>query len=66
MSRHSTGPSTPSVEDLLSVVAERFGLDAPISASRLTGGYANDGFLLEGHDLVAHVKHPPADLESLA
>jgi Ser/Thr protein kinase RdoA (MazF antagonist) len=66
VSRHPTGPSTLSVDDLLSVVAERFGLDDPISASRLTGGYANDVFLLEGHDLVAHVKHPPADLESLA
>jgi Ser/Thr protein kinase RdoA (MazF antagonist) len=54
------------VEDLLAVVAERFGLEAPITARRLTGGYANDVFLLEGHDLVAHVKHPPANLESLA
>ena len=51
MSRQPTGPSALSVEDLLAVVAERFGLDAPISASRLTGGYANDVFLLEGHDL---------------
>ena len=30
------------------------------SAPAGDGGYANDVFLLEGHDLVAHVKHPPA------
>jgi Ser/Thr protein kinase RdoA (MazF antagonist) len=66
VSRHPTGPSALSVEDLVAVIAERYGLDAPIRASRLTGGYANDVFLLEGHDLVAHVKHPPAHLESLS
>jgi Ser/Thr protein kinase RdoA (MazF antagonist) len=66
VSRHPTGPSALSVEDLVAVIAERYGLDAPIRASRLTGGYANDVFLLVGHDLVAHVKHPPAHLESLS
>jgi Ser/Thr protein kinase RdoA (MazF antagonist) len=54
MSRHLTGPPALSVQDLLPVVAERFGLDAPICARRLTGGYANDVFLLEGPELVVH------------
>jgi Ser/Thr protein kinase RdoA (MazF antagonist) len=38
----------------------------PLSATRLTGGYANDVFVLEGLDLVLHLKHPPADLDSLS
>ena len=46
-------------EDLLAVVAERYGMHAPLSARRLTGGYANDVFVLEGLDLVLHLKHPP-------
>ena len=53
-------------EDLLAVVAERYGIHAPLSARRLTGGDANDVFVLEGLDLVLHLKHPPADLDSLS
>jgi Ser/Thr protein kinase RdoA (MazF antagonist) len=64
MPRHPTSASV--AEDLLAVVAERYGMHAPLSASRLTGGYANDVFLLEGLDLVLHLKHPPTDLDSLS
>jgi hypothetical protein len=46
MPRNPTPASVP--KDLLAVVAERYGMHAPLSARRLTGGYANDVFLLEG------------------
>jgi Ser/Thr protein kinase RdoA (MazF antagonist) len=52
---------------LLRVVQQRYGLDGSITARRLTGGYANDVFLLEGSPpVVLHIKHPPADVDSLA
>ena len=67
MPPHPTGPAaTDMPENLLAVVSEHYGMHAPISARRLTGGYANDVFLLEGLDLVLHLKHPPADLDSLS
>jgi Ser/Thr protein kinase RdoA (MazF antagonist) len=67
MPPHPTGPAaTDMPENLLAVVSEHYGMHASISARRLTGGYANDVFLLEGLDLVLHLKHPPADLDSLS
>jgi Ser/Thr protein kinase RdoA (MazF antagonist) len=52
--------------DLLSAVAQAYGLTAPFHAKRLSGGYANDVFLLDGErPVVLHVKHPPVDLNSL-
>jgi Ser/Thr protein kinase RdoA (MazF antagonist) len=52
--------------DLLPAVARAYGLTTPLHAQRLTGGYANDVFLLDGErPLVLHVKHPPIDLQSL-
>jgi Ser/Thr protein kinase RdoA (MazF antagonist) len=67
MPPHPTGPAAAGMPgDVLAVVSERYGLRAPLSARRLTGGYANDVFLLEGLDLVLHLKHPPADLDSLS
>jgi Ser/Thr protein kinase RdoA (MazF antagonist) len=59
----TAGPSS----DLLRAVQQRYGLDGLIGARRLTGGYANDVFLLEADPpIVLHVKPPPADAESLA
>jgi Ser/Thr protein kinase RdoA (MazF antagonist) len=53
--------------DLLPAIARAYGLTTPLHAQRLTGGYANDVFLLDGErSLVLHVKHPPVDLQSLA
>jgi Ser/Thr protein kinase RdoA (MazF antagonist) len=53
--------------DLLRAVSRGYGLSAPISVERLTGGYANDVFLLRGdRSVVLHVKHPPLDLEGLS
>lgn len=53
--------------DLLSAVAQAYRLTTPLRAQRLTGGYANDVFLLDGErPLVLHIKHPPVDLHSLA
>ena len=53
--------------ELLGEVAERYGLSHPITARRLTGGYANDVFRLDGAALptVLHIKHPPADGDSV-
>jgi Ser/Thr protein kinase RdoA (MazF antagonist) len=53
--------------DLLPAVAQAYGLTTPLHARRLTGGYANDVFRLDGErPLVLHIKHPPVDLQSLA
>jgi Ser/Thr protein kinase RdoA (MazF antagonist) len=54
-------------EELLREVVERYALSYPSGARRLTGGYANDVFRLEGVDspTVLHVKHPPADADSM-
>jgi Ser/Thr protein kinase RdoA (MazF antagonist) len=48
-------------------VGERYGLGQPITARRLTGGYANDVFKLDaaGPPSVLHLKHPPVDRDSL-
>jgi hypothetical protein len=52
---------------LLERIQQRYELGGSITARRLTGGYANDVFLLEADPpLVLHVKHPPANAESLA
>jgi Ser/Thr protein kinase RdoA (MazF antagonist) len=52
--------------DLLSAVVQAYGLILPLRTRRLTGGYANDVFLLDGErPVVLHVKHPPVDLDSL-
>jgi len=52
--------------NLLSAVAQAYGVTAPFHAKRLSGGYANDVFLLDGdRPVVLHVKHPPVDLNSL-
>ena len=53
--------------DLLGEVAERYGLNPPITARRLTGGYANDVFRLDSAagPVVLHRKHPPADADSM-
>jgi hypothetical protein len=50
-------------EELLAEVTERYGTSYSITARRLTGGYANDVFRLDGAGppTVLHVKHPPAD-----
>ena len=62
----SADPAAPAV-DLLRTVSHEYGLSAPISVERLTGGYANDVFLLRGdRSVVLHVKHPPLDLEGLS
>jgi Ser/Thr protein kinase RdoA (MazF antagonist) len=53
--------------DLLRVVADAYRLRSAVSAERLSGGYANDVFLLQGdHPVVLHVKHPPVNLQSLS
>ncbi len=53
--------------DLLRAVAEAYGLPAPFSTERLTGGFANDVFLLKGdRPVVLHVKHPPVDRQSMS
>jgi hypothetical protein len=52
--------------DLLQAVVAAYGLSTPDTARRLTGGYANDVYLLEGKQrVVLHVKHPPIDVDSL-
>jgi Ser/Thr protein kinase RdoA (MazF antagonist) len=52
--------------DLLRAVAEAYGLPAPFSIERLTGGFANDVFLLKGdRPVVMHVKHPPLNRQSM-
>lgn len=53
--------------DLLQAVTDAYGLPTPPSAQRLTGGYANDVYLLKGDwPVVLHVKYPPLDLQSMA
>jgi Ser/Thr protein kinase RdoA (MazF antagonist) len=53
--------------ELLPVLQERYGLRAPITARRLSGGYANDVFRVDsaGPPVVLHVKYPPADASSI-
>ena len=53
--------------DLLSAVSQAYELTAPLRVQRLSGGYANDVFLLDGaQPVVLHIKHPPLDLKSLS
>ena len=73
ISPRDTGRVSPAADpaepeaDLLKAVAEAYGLQTPISAERLTGGFANDVFLLTDDPLVVlHIKHPPLDLQSLS
>jgi Ser/Thr protein kinase RdoA (MazF antagonist) len=73
ISPRDTGQVSPAVDtaepgaDLLEAVAEAYGLQTPISAERLTGGFANDVFLLtDDPPVVLHIKHPPLDLRSLS
>jgi Ser/Thr protein kinase RdoA (MazF antagonist) len=63
-----TGSSAISTEALLRAVTDRYGLNEPVVARRLTGGYANDVYLLDGATppVVLHVKYPPIDVDSLA
>jgi Ser/Thr protein kinase RdoA (MazF antagonist) len=62
----SPADATRPAEAVLRIVQERYGLDTPLSSRRLSGGYANDVFLLVGSQkLVLHVKHPPVDIDSL-
>ena len=73
ISPRDTGQVSPAADpaepgaDLLEAVAEAYGLQTPISAKRLTGGFANDVFLLtDDPPVVLHIKHPPLDLQSLS
>ena len=51
---------------LLERIQQRYELHDSIRARRLTGGYANDVFLLEViPPLVLHLKHPPPNAESV-
>jgi Ser/Thr protein kinase RdoA (MazF antagonist) len=54
-------------DDLLHEVRQRYGLSGHVTARRLTGGFANDVFRLDGESArtVLHVKHPPADAASI-
>jgi hypothetical protein len=49
------------ISKLISEIGERYGMVSPITARRLTGGYANDVFRLDadGPPTVLHLKHPP-------
>jgi Ser/Thr protein kinase RdoA (MazF antagonist) len=54
--------------DLLAEVCRRYGLAGRPSAQRLTGGYANDVFKLDGFGdapVVLHMKYPPSNAESM-
>jgi Ser/Thr protein kinase RdoA (MazF antagonist) len=55
------------ISRLLREVGERYGFGSPVNAQRLGGGYANDVFRLDGDGprTVLHLKHPPADADSL-
>jgi Ser/Thr protein kinase RdoA (MazF antagonist) len=55
------------ISELISEVGERYGIGSLITASRLTGGYANDVFRLDadGPPTVLHLKHQPVDADSL-
>jgi Ser/Thr protein kinase RdoA (MazF antagonist) len=55
------------ISELISEIGERYGMGSPITAGRLTGGYANDVFRLDadGPPTVLHLKHPPVDADSL-
>ena len=73
ISPRDTGQVSPAADpaepgaDLLKAVAEAYGLRTPISTERLTGGFANDVFLLtDDPPVVLHIKHPPLDLQSLS
>jgi Ser/Thr protein kinase RdoA (MazF antagonist) len=53
--------------DLLQAVVDAYRLRTPFLVEPLSGGYANDVFLMKGdHPVVLHVKHPPLDLQSLS
>jgi Ser/Thr protein kinase RdoA (MazF antagonist) len=54
-------------DDLLREVSRRYGLSGRVTARRLTGGFANDVFRLDGDGAptVVHVKHPPVDAASI-
>jgi hypothetical protein len=55
------------ISELISEISERYGIGSPITARRLTGGYANDVFRLDGDGppTVLHLKHPPVGADSL-
>lgn len=55
------------ISKLISEISERYGIGSPITARRLTRGYANDVFRLDadGMPTVLHLKHPPVDADSL-
>jgi Ser/Thr protein kinase RdoA (MazF antagonist) len=55
------------ISELISEIGERYGMGSPITAGRLTGGYANDVFRLDadGPPTVLHLNHPPVDADSL-
>jgi len=62
----SGSTAAASSADLLPAVAQAYGLTTRLQARKLTGGYANDVFLLEAEGpVVLHIKHPPLDLNSL-
>src|SRR5215217_4411419 len=62
----SGSTAAASSADLLPAVAQAYGLTTRLQARKLTGGYANDVFLLEGErPVVLHIKHPPLDIKSL-
>ena len=55
------------ISKLISEIGERYGIVSPITARRLTGGYANDVFRLTptARPRFLHLKHPPVDADSL-
>jgi Ser/Thr protein kinase RdoA (MazF antagonist) len=54
-------------DGLLPEVRRRYGLCGRLTARRLTGGFANDVFRLDGRraPTVLHIKHPPANADSI-
>ena len=69
ISPRDTGQVSPAADaaepgaDLVGAVAAAYGLRTPVSAERLTGGFANDVLLLKDDPLVVlHIKRPPLDL----
>jgi Ser/Thr protein kinase RdoA (MazF antagonist) len=55
------------ISELISEIGERYGIGSPITARRLSGGYANDVFRLDadGPATVLHLKYPSVDADSL-
>lgn len=54
--------------DLLEEVGRRYGLNRLTTATRLSGGFANDVYRVDcpgGVPVVVHIKHPPSNAESL-